>query len=143
MTQPRAETGDDYLPASWRIAVERQRGALITHFLTRDLSRIHAHGIPDAELSPQQRSYPVILTRPGLAALTTDYTTLAADFASHGYVVVGFDAPHRSEVVVFPDGRVFTRVPQNNADLLSGPQQEELANKLLQAWTCDLGLAPD
>ena len=74
--------------------------------------------------------------RPGLAALTTDYTTLAEDLASHGYVVVGFDAPYRSEVVVFPDGRVITRAPQNNADLVSGPQQEELANKLVQAWTC-------
>ncbi len=70
--------------------------------------------------------------RPGLAALTTDYTTLAEDLASHGYVVVGFDAPYRSEVVVFPDGRVITRAPQNNADLVSGPQQEDLANKLVK-----------
>ena len=124
--QQRAETGNDYLPAPWRTAVEHQRGALITHFLTRDLSRVHAHSIADAELSPQQRSYPVILMRPGLAALTTDYTTLAEDLASHGYVVVGFDAPYRSEVVVFPDGRVITRAPQNNADLVSGPQQEYL-----------------
>jgi predicted dienelactone hydrolase len=141
--QPRAETADDYLPAPWRTAVENQRGALITHFLTRDLSRVHAHSISGAALSPQQCSYPVILMRPGLAALTTDYTTLAEDLASHGFVVVGFDAPYRSEVVVFPDGRVITRASQNNADLVSGPQQEELANKLLQAWTADMSLALD
>jgi len=141
--QQRTEAGSDYLPAPWRTAVEHQRGALITHFLTRDLSRVHAHSISDAELSPQQRSYPVILMRPGLAALTTDYTTMAEDLASHGYVVVGFDAPYRSEVFVFPDGRVITRAPQNNADLVSGPQQEELANKLLRAWTSDMGLALD
>jgi dienelactone hydrolase len=141
--QQRAETSNDYLPAPWRTAVEHQRGALITHFLTRDLSRVHAHSISGAELSPQQRSYPVILMRPGLAALTTDYTTLAEDLASHGYVVVGFDAAYRSEVVVFPDGRVITRAPQNNADLVSGPQQEDLANKLVQAWTSDMSLALD
>jgi predicted dienelactone hydrolase len=81
--------------------------------------------------------------RAGLAALTTDYTTLAKDLASHGYVVVGFDAPYRSFVVVFPDGRVITRAPQNNADLLGGPQQEQLANKLLQAWSADMGFAVD
>ncbi len=138
-----SQTFDDYLSAPWRTALERQSGALLTQFLTRDLSRVHAHSIRDAEVSPQQHSYPVVLMRAGLAALTTDYTTLAEDLASHGYVVVGFDAPYRSFVVVFPDGRVIARVPQNNADLVSGPAQEQLANKLAQAWSADLGFALD
>jgi dienelactone hydrolase len=134
---------DDYLPAAWRTALERQSGALLTQFLTRDLSRVRAHSIRDASVSPQQRSYPVVFMRAGLAALTTDYTTLAEDLASHGYVVVGFDAPYRSFVAVFPDGRVIARTPQNNADLLGGPEQEQLANKLLQAWSADMGFALD
>jgi len=138
-----SQTVDDYLPAPWRTALERQSSPLLTQFLTRDLSRIRAHSIRDAEVSPQQRSYPVVIMRAGLAALTTDYTTLAEDLASHGYVVVGFDAPYRSFVVVFPDGRVIARAPQNNADLVSGPQQEQLANKLAQAWSADMGFALD
>ena len=138
-----SQTVDDYLPAPWRTALERQSGPLLTQFLTRDLSRIRAHSIRDADVSPQQRSYPVVIMRAGLAALTTDYTTLAEDLASHGYVVVGFDAPYRSFVVVFPDGRVIARAPQNNADLVSGPQQEQLANKLAQAWSGDMGFALD
>jgi len=81
--------------------------------------------------------------RAGLAALTTDYTSLAEDLASHGYVVVGFDAPYRSWVVVFPDGRVIARAPENNADLLGGPEKEQLAEKLEQAWTADMGFALD
>jgi dienelactone hydrolase len=81
--------------------------------------------------------------RAGLAALTTEYTSLAEDLASHGYVVVGFDAPYRSFVVVFPDGTVITRAPQNNAELVSGAQQEQLANKLVQAWTADMSFALD
>jgi hypothetical protein len=133
----------DYLPAPWRTAVERQMGVLLTNFLTRDLSRVHAHCIRDAELSPHQRSYPVVLMRAGLAALTTDYTSLAEDLASQGYVVVGFDAPYRSYVVVFPDGRVLARAPQNNADLVSGVEQEKLAVKLVQAWSGDMGFALD
>src|SRR6266478_5722799 len=100
-----SQTVDDYLPAPWRTALERESGALLTQFLT------------------------------------TDYTTLAEDLASHGYVVVGFDAPYRSFVAVFPDGRVIARAPQNNADLLGGPQQELLANRLLQAWSADMGFA--
>ena len=138
-----SQTIAEYLPAPWRTALERQSGALLTQFLTRDLSRVRTHGIRDAEVSPQQRSYPVVFMRAGLAALTTDYTTLAEDLTSHGYVVVGFDAPYRSFVAVFPDGRVIARAPQNNADLVSGPPQEQLANKLAQAWSADMGFALD
>ena len=134
---------DDYLPASWRIALERQVGVPFMQSLTRDLSRVHAHSIRDAEVSLQQHSYPVVVVRAGLAALTTDYTTLAEDLASHGYVVVGFDAPYRSFVVVFPDGRVIARAPENNADLLGGQEKEHLANKLVQAWSADMGFVLD
>jgi dienelactone hydrolase len=138
-----SQTVDDYLPAPWRTAIQRHGGVLLTQFLTRDLSRVRAHSIRDAEVSPQHPSYPVILMRAGLAALTTDYTALAEDLASHGYVVVGFDAPFRTIVVVLPDGRVIERTPQNDADLLSGPQQEQLANKLVQTWSSDMGSALD
>ena len=133
----------DYLPAQWRTAVERQRGPIITHLITRNLSRVRAHSLRDASVSPQQSSYPVILMRAGLAALTTDYTSLAEDLASHGYVVVAFDAPYRSSVVVLPDGRVITRAPQYNADLISGPQREQLASKLAEAWSADTSFALD
>lgn len=138
-----SQTVDDYLPPAWRTALERQMGVLLRQFLTRDLSRVRTHSIRDADVSPQHRSYPVVLMRAGLAALTTDYTTLAEDLASHGYVVVGFDAPYRSFVVVLPDGAVIARAPQNNADLVSGSEQEHLANKLVQAWSADVSFALD
>ena len=81
--------------------------------------------------------------RAGLAALTTDYTTLAEDLASHGYVVVGFDAPYRTWIVVLPDGTVIPRAPQNDADLVGGPQKEALATRLLRAWSADMSFALD
>ena len=138
-----AQAFDDYLPAPWRTAIEGQSGVLLTQFLTRDLSRVHAHSIHNAGVSPQQQSYPVVLMRTGGAAPTTDYTTLAEDLASHGYVVVGFDAPYRSWLVVLPDGRVIARTSQNNLDLVGGPQADQLANKLVQAWTADTSYALD
>ena len=140
--QQPSQAVDDYLPAPWLTAVERQRGSLFT-LLSRDLSRVRTHSIRDAEPSPSQRSYPVILMRAGLAGLVTGYTSLAEDLASHGYVVVGFDAPYRSSVVVSPDGTVIARAPQNNADLISGSEQEQLATKLVQAWSADMGFALD
>jgi len=136
--QPSQAVGD-YLPTPWRVALEHHSGVL--KLLTRDLSRVRAHSIRDAEVSPEQTTYPVVLMRAGLAKLTTDYTSLAEDLASHGYVVVGFDAPYRTTVVVFPDGRVIERAPQNDADLVSGPEQQQLATKLVQAWSGDMGFA--
>jgi dienelactone hydrolase len=135
-----SQNADDYMPAPWRKAMG---GGVLLTLLTRELSRVRAHSFRDVEVSNVQRQYPVILMRAGLAALTTDYTTLAEDLASHGYIVVGFDAPYRSFVVVLPDGRVVARAPQNNADLLSGDEQEHLADKLVQAWSADLGIALD
>ena len=112
-----SQTVDDYLPAPWRTAIERHGGVLLTQFLTRDLSRVHAHSIRDAEVSPQQPSYPVVLDESGTCGPDDGLHGLAEDLASHGYVVVGFDAPYRSRVVVLPDGRVIARAPQNDADL--------------------------
>jgi predicted dienelactone hydrolase len=133
----------DYLPRPWREAVERQNGVLIADFMNRDLSRVRTHSIRDADVSPLEPSFPVVLMRGGLATLTTDYTTLGEDLASHGYVVVGIDAPYRSRIVVFPDGRVIARAPQNNADLVGGADEERLAARLAQAWGADLGFALD
>ena len=133
----------DYLPILWRTALDRRRGPVISKFLTRDLSGVRVHSIRDAQVASAQAKYPVVLMRAGLAALTTDYTTLAEDLASHGYVVVGFDAPYRSWLVVLPDGTVIARTPENNADLLTGPAQVQLATKLVETWTADTRFALD
>ena len=132
---------DDYLPVPLRAEVERDLGTLIGTFLTRDLSRVHAHHIRDSAVSPQQRSYPVVLIRAGASAAVWNYSTLAEDLASHGYVVVGFDAPYRTGLVVFPDGRVMRRTPENNPELCADKeqaQQDACMDKLLTAWTSDL-----
>lgn len=141
--QQTSQTLAEYLPTQWRRAIERHSGVLLSQFLTRDLSRVRAHSMRNADISPRNRSYPVVLMRAGLAAETTAYTSLAEDLASHGYVVVGFDAPYRTIVVVLPDGRVIERTPENDADRLSGSQQEQLATKLVAAWSADMGFALD
>jgi Platelet-activating factor acetylhydrolase, isoform II len=68
---------------------------------------------------------------------------LAEDLASHGYVVVGFDAPYRTSVVVFPDGRVVTRPAKLDPENLSGDAEERLVEKLLSAWVSDVGFVVD
>lgn len=137
-SEPRQSTTmDDYLPATLRTAVERNRGALNNRFLTRDLSKVHAHSVSNSDVSPLQPLYPVVIIRAGGSLGVWNYSTLAEDLASHGYVVVGFDAPYRTSVVVFPDGRVFERRPENNPELFSGAELERVGEKLLAAWTSD------
>lgn len=139
---PAARAGA-YLPPTWREAVDRQRGHLISEIVNRDLSLVHAHSRPDAALSPKQRSYPVVILRAGLAALSTEYTVLAEDLASHGYIVVGIDAPYRTQVVVFADGRVVARTDENDADQVVGEELELRANRLMNAWAADIGFVLD
>jgi len=133
----------EYLPAQWRAAVERERGMLNSKFITRDLSLVHVHSTQDANLSPALQTYPVVIMRAGLAALTVEYSTLAEDLASHGYVVVGFDAPLRTAVVVFSDGRVVTRTPENDPEVASGPERDRIIGNLLAAWSSDMAFALD
>ena len=134
---------DDYVPASVRAPDGRVGGAWIFRLLTRDLSKVHGHSARDAAVSSRQRSYPVVIMRAGASAEVMNYSTLAEDLASHGYVVVGFDAPYRTFDVVFPDGRVIARTPENNPELVSGEELTRRANKLLAAWTADTAFVLD
>ena len=134
-----------YLPAGLRKAIERDRGFPIA-LLTRDLSKVHTHSISNAPVSSRLSSYPVVVMRAGASAEIASYSTLAEDLASHGYVVVGFDAPYRTFEAAFPDGRAIARVPQNNPELCleaRGPQRDRCAVRLLNAWTADITFVLD
>lgn len=130
----------EYLPAPWRAAFQQQ-GSGLMRFLTRDLARVRSHSIPDAAVSLSEPSYPVVILRGGASANVTNYSTLAEDLASHGYIVAGIDAPYRTNAVVFPDGRVVKRVRANDPEAMAGPQSAHAVTDLLRAWTADIGFA--
>jgi predicted dienelactone hydrolase len=127
----------EYVSKPWRIAIENYQGILLTKFLKTDLSKVYAHNIGDANVSTRMQSYPVIILRSGVGSLASDYTTLAEDLASHGYIVVGADAPYSTVIVVFPDGRVITRPEANDVENMPAEKQNIFANKLLNLWTAD------
>lgn len=134
---------DDYFPAPLRTAIAHQTGFLLSHFLTRDLSKVRGHSVRNADVSLEQQSYPIVIMRAGASLEVASYSALAEDLASHGYVVVGVDAPYRTGIVAFPDGRVITRTPANNPELVSGEELTRLANRLLDAWTADIAFVLD
>jgi len=135
---------DDYVPAQMRTGAGPSRGLM--KLVTREISNVHGHSSRDSDVSPQSASYPVVIMRAGASAGVVGYSALAEDLASHGYIVVGFDAPYRTNVVVFPDGRVMRRTPENNPETCAAKAQGEQAacmTRLLAAWTGDVGFVLD
>ena len=133
-----------YVPAPTRTAVTRHLGVLLGTFLTRDLARVRGHSVQDAPVAPQRPAYPVVVLRGGASAAVWTNASLAEDLASHGYVVVGFDAPYRTVVVAFPDGRVITRTPENDPEAAIGaPDSARRINRVLGAWVGDVGFVLD
>ncbi len=140
--QPESRKPTEYLPPDWSRAFSEYRGPVLGTLL-RDPAKVKTHSTEDGPLSPEQPTYPVVVLRAGLGAPTTDYTTLAENLASHGYVVVGFDAPYRSSLVVFPDGRVIDRPTELNPENFSGQAQDRLLVRLVAAWTSDVAFIVD
>jgi len=134
---------DDYVPARTRAAVGPSG---LFKLLTRDLSKVHGHSTRDSDVSRQMRTYPVVIMRGGASLEVWNYSTLAEDLASHGYVVVGFDAPYRTLSVAFPDGRVLTRTAENDPELCEGLAQAPQAvcvNRVMSAWIADSAFVLD
>lgn len=137
---------DDYLPARLRPKAEGSGGANLWTLLTRDVSNVRGHSARDPDVSPRQRSYPVVILRAGGSSGVLNYSTLAEDLASHGYVVVGFDAPYRTGRVVFPDGRMMGRTEQNNPEICVVPnraQMERCISRVMTAWNGDIAFVLD
>jgi predicted dienelactone hydrolase len=134
----------DYLPASWRAALVRRRPRWMNAFVDHDLARVRTHSTIEALLSDAERRYPVVVLRAGLSALVASYATLAEDLASRGYVVVGFDAPFRTAVVVLPDGSIRTKTRENDPERAADTSEEtRIVERLLAAWTSDTAFVLD
>jgi dienelactone hydrolase len=134
----------EYLPEYWCRALMHHEGFILGKLLSRDLTRVETHSWTDAEVSSEQAMYPVVILRAGGGALSSDYTTLAEDLASHGYVVVSFDAPYRTVITAFRDGRVAIRAAGGDFDgMPSSSTTQHLATQLMNVWIADLKFVLD
>lgn len=135
---------EPYVPASLTAHGGVDHTPAILRLLTRDLSNVREFSVGSAPLAADERAYPVLVMRAGASAPVANYSTLAEDLASHGFLVVAFDAPYRTTRVTFPDGRTFARLPANNPELAFGSADSAgLINRVLDAWTADIGFALD
>ena len=67
---------------------------------------VQTRAVPKAALSTAQCSYPVLIFSPGQGGLPEQYTSLASELASHGYVVAAISHNYDAVVSMFPDGRI-------------------------------------
>lgn len=129
----------EYLPFNWRKVLAQKQGFIMSKCFTRNFSKVHPHSVSSPELSKEQVKYPVVFLKSGIGTLATDYTTLAEDLASHGYIVVGNDSPYSTFIVVYPDGRVIGKTAHGNPGETGSsiPDRTHLANALIRIWSDD------
>jgi predicted dienelactone hydrolase len=125
-----------FLPAAWVKAHERDQG--IGRFIEADFSSIQTHSFADAPIAESQSAYPVIIMQPGMGPVPTDYTVFAEDLASHGYIVVGINETHTSNLIVFPDGSVVLRTEEGTIPDSADPATADAdASRIGMVWTDD------
>jgi dienelactone hydrolase len=130
-----------YLPENWAAAIAQDGGA--GAFLAQNLGHVHAHAVADAPLASTSNTFPVLLLEPGYGHIATDYSVLAEDLASHGYVVVGVTPTYSASVVVFPDGRVARRTPEGSIPEDSPDAARPVLDRLVAVWAADDQFALD
>lgn len=125
-----------YFPPAW--AQARNKDHRIGILIERQLNRLESHSYEDAPLSEAQAVYPLVIMEPGLGPTIPDYTVLAENLASHGYIVVGINPTYSSNLVVYPDGRVVPRSEKGTIPDNANPAQaEQIASSLLAVWSQD------
>jgi predicted dienelactone hydrolase len=128
-----------YLPAAW-VAARRQgqQPEILAQLLVQDLSVVQPHALLAAPLAAAPSKFPVLVLQPGLGPILPDYTTLAEDLASRGYVVFGSTPTYSSAVVVFPDGRVAPGAEAANvSDNATPAEAQQVLAGLIQVWAAD------
>jgi dienelactone hydrolase len=118
-----AAAADKYLPDTVRLEWEHQRPRLI-NLLTRDLAKVRSHSAADVPVATVGRPYPVLIMR----GSALNFSSLAEDLASHGYVVVDLEIPSTG-----------------NPELCAGSdeQRQDCATKMMSPLMHGMGRALD
>ena len=133
-----------YLPDNWiqERDIDQGAGRLIEH----RFGAIFTHSFSNLPLAPAgtQAAFPVLVMEPGMGPMAADYTVLAENLASLGYIVVGINPTDTSNLIVFPDGRVALRSTLGSIpDSDSAAAAQADGNRILGVWTQDIRFVLD
>lgn len=125
-----------YLPMDWIRARTNDQG--ISAIFQQNPATVQAHAYQDVPLAKSDAPFPILIFEPGYGPIAADYTTLAEDMASHGYVVAGITPLESAPIAVLPDGTVITRTPAGTLPETSGASFDQTANQLIATWISDI-----
>ena len=94
-----------YMPQPWLGVAEKDQsgfGEILTHKLTN----VQTNSYSDASLSNSKKVYPMVIFEPGLGRASYDYSYIAEDLASHGYIVLSSTPTYIADMVVFSKGDI-------------------------------------
>lgn len=143
----RAENAEpaEYLPEKWLLAREKRLST--SAFMLQDPATVRSHAVQDASPAAEPQRFPVLIFAPGYGSIAPDYTALAEDLASRGYIVAGVTPTGSASVVVFPDGREVTQTADGS---IYGGRGEEgrqalkrSAGRLVRVWAEDMRFVLD
>ncbi len=123
-----------YMPSDWAHAREATRG--IGAQLLQAIALIHSHAT-DAVPSSVGAPFPVLVMEPGLGPIIPEYTTLAEDLASRGYVVIGLNPTYSAAITVL-NGQVIADSPRGTIPDDATPERaQQLGDALIAIWAAD------
>ncbi len=122
-----------YFPEKWAQVIGEQGSNL----RIRPWGSVQIRAIADAPVEPSKAPHPVLIFSPGYTTIPPDYTFLAEELASRGYVVVGVTPTYSARAVVFSDGRTVKPLPETTYP----PRTKEVRNRLMTIWAADLAFA--
>ena len=109
-------------------------------FMFASFGRVATHATLGTSISRAQQTWPVLLLSPGLSVPREQYTSLSADLASRGYVVIALSAPYESAVTVLEGGHV---VGQTTHPDLMGPPPHPAIQRLINIRAADASFVLD
>lgn len=126
-----SHTTTGYVPGQW--------GKLAAHGMfplpARRIQQIQVSAIEHAPML--QGRHPLVVLLPAMGRIAPDYTTLAENLASFGYIVAGVTPTGSARVVVFSDGRVVRGT--DGVDLAHRGQAQPLVDR----WVGDASFVLD
>lgn len=134
---PRGAQRASYLPPAWQQAFQG------SDFLHTRADAVTTHAWANVPVVNGGPALPVLAFMPGFGRVAADYTTLAEELASQGYVVFAVNPTYLSDAVVLGAGRVIKANRQLAAKVDSESARGPIAGEVTEVEAADLRFAVD
>ena len=126
----------DYLPGAWQALQQKEP----VGFFQGPVHNIEPHAMSGVPMASGR--FPIVVLEPGMGLSAPQFTSLAEEVASHGYLVAGVTPTYSANVTVL-GGKVVTASAAGNPSELGshGAVASALADRVLAVWTADARFA--